>query len=982
MKKQILFVLLTLLFSLKIVAQQPAAQNPAIVSAALAELKKRGLDEQDVRKRLLERGIDIDNIPMADLPRVQKQIEEIVTEMAREKEDSLTRKKNAIVETDTTAIEEEVEKEVVPKKKKAVKKKPTTRDETSDDTTDDDPDMTTETPSETVNETINEKAEKEVKNIKNGGKTTRKTDKKPKKDPSKSQSVEEILAEKDDRPDRDSLPKPKSPIYGQDAFRNGKLNLIKDKDFRASDSYVLNTSDKITVSISGVSLYNAILEVKRDGAIEPDRMPKIFVRGLSLGRAKKVIESSFRRFYQFRVEDFDVSVNAARIVTVNIVGEVFRPGSYTISGGNTAFNALVATGGPTNIGSPRSIQLIRANGEKRRLDVYEFLLDPSVARDFSLFDNDYISVPVAERVIAVQGAVRRPSKYELIGGENLMKLVTFAGGLSENAVQTTVQVKRFVDDKEKIFDVNFKKLKENGGDFDLANGDIVLVKTIPKAYENYANIIGAVNLPGDYQITEGMRVADVLKKAELRPEATNFAYLQRVNPNQTMALKFISIEDILKNYNAESNYLLQAKDRILVYRQAQFTQKDSLFVSGAVRSELRFPFDPARTIRVSDLVNLAGGLRPDATDFAYVTRRDPSNYKFIEYKRVELRQALEHPSGTDNIMLQANDELRVQSRTLFVDEANVKVSGAIRQPGEYPWDKTLTLRDVLTLAGGLKIEAASNRVDVFRVQLNGNEEVKTVVATIEVDKNLNSPDDASANFGIQPYDNIVVRSIPEFNFQKMVTITGEVKYPGPYALTDKNEKLIQVIQRAGGITAEAFPAGATVYRQQDNIGYIVIKLEEAVKNANSNYNIILKDGDLIEIPKTKDIVTIRGATQSSDLYPEKIMAGGKINVAFDGNHSVLYYVDKYAAGVGKDGRKRLISVEHPNGQIERTKDYFFFKSYPTVQKGSIITVGYVEKKKESDKKDRKEIDWGKVISDSAAQATLLLTLILLVQKNL
>ena len=112
------------------------------------------------------------------------------------------------------------------------------------------------------------------------------------------------------------------------------------------------------------------------------------------------------------------------------------------------------------------------------------------------------------------------------------------------------------------------------------------------------------------------------------------------------------------------------------------------------------------------------------------------------------------------------------------------------------------------------------------------------------------------------------------------------------------------------------------------------------------------------------------------------MAGGKINVAFDGNRSVLYYVDKYAAGVGKDGRKRLISVEHPNGQIERTKDYFFFKSYPTVQKGSIITVGYVEKKKEYERKERKEIDWSKVVADSVAQATVLLTLIILVQRNL
>lgn len=975
MKKQLLFLSFTLLFSCTIIAQN-ASQNPTIVNAALAELRKRGLDEADVRKRLLERGIDIDNIPVADLPRVQKQIEEVVVEMEREKEQEALNKKNQTAATDTTGVEDDTENSDASQKKKTTKKKQATDEDTDEDATPTDDEMN----GTKINETTNEKNDKALKNLKNGGKIIKKTPKKPVKDPSKNQSVEEILAEKEERADRDSLPK--GVIYGQDVFRNGKLNVYKDKDFKASDSYVLNTGDRITVSISGISLYNGVLEVKRDGAIEPERMPKIFVRGLSLGRAKKVIETSFSRFYQFRKEDFDVSINAARVVTVNIVGEVFKPGSYTISGGNTAFNALVVAGGPTNIGSPRSIQLIRSNGEKKRLDVYEFLIDPSVARDFSLFENDYISVPVAERVVTVQGAVRRPSKYELIGGEQLMKLVNYAGGLSENAVQTTLQVKRFVDDREKIFDVNYRNLKENGGDFTLLSGDIIVVKTIPKAYENYANIIGAVNLPGDYQITEGMRVYDILKKAEWRPEETNFVYLQRTNPNQTTALKFIAIEDVLKNPASESNYLLQAKDRILVYRQSQFAQKDSLFVSGAVRSELRFPFDPAKTIRVSDLVNLAGGLRPDATEFAYVTRRDPKNFKFIEYKRVELRQALERPNSAENIILQANDELKVQSRTLFVDEANVKVSGAIRQPGEYPWDKTLTLRDVLTLAGGLKIEAASNRVDVFRIQLNGNEEVRTVVATIEVDKNLNSPDDAGVNFSLQPYDNIVVRSIPEFNFQKMVTVSGEVKYPGPYALTDKNEKLLQLIQRAGNMTAEAFPAGATVYRQQDNIGYIVIRLEEAIKNANSNDNIILKDGDLIEIPKTKDIVTIRGATQSSDLYPEKILAGGKVNVAFDGNRSALYYIEKWAAGVGKNGRKRLISVEHPNGQIERTKDYFFFKSYPTVQKGSIITVGAVEKKKDYEKTPRKEIDWSKVLADSVAQATALLTLIILVQRNL
>jgi hypothetical protein len=250
-----------------------------------------------------------------------------------------------------------------------------------------------------------------------------------------------------------------------------------------------------------------------------------------------------------------------------------------------------------------------------------------------------------------------------------------------------------------------------------------------------------------------------------------------------------------------------------------------------------------------------------------------------------------------------------------------------------------------------------------------------------VDKDLAFRDPSVANVPLQPFDQVVVRNIPEFGLQKMVNVQGEVMYAGPYGLTDKNEKLLSLLNRAGGLTLEAFPSGATLYRQQDNIGYIVIRLEEALKNPNSPSNIILKDGDIIEIPKTKDIVSIRGATRTSELYPDKILEGGKVNVAFDGAKTAWYYVDKYAAGVGNEGRRRLISVEHPNGQIERTKDFLLFKVYPKVQKGSVITVGYAAKKKELNRKeDRKSIDWGKVLADSVAQATALITLITLLQR--
>jgi protein involved in polysaccharide export with SLBB domain len=964
MKKITLFIF-TLVFLPKLAFSQqlPAGVDTTIIKT---ELQRRGLDDTEVRKRLEAKGVDLERIRPEDLPRVQRLLEETIAEMEQEakilKENAAKNEDEQIGETDEnerTALD--ITNDSVPRKRKTALPKKTKKTETD--------------PLANEDDDLSEKPRR---------KTRRELEHDSIENANKIYSIEEAFGEKPVKAKRKKTDDTTAPayIYGQQIFRNGQLNFIKEKDVRAPDTYILSTGDKITISISGQAYFNQTYTLNTEGYIQPDRMPRIFLKGMPLGRARRNLQTNFSRYYPFAAEDFLVSVNTVRTITVNIVGEVFNPGSYTISAGNTAFNALIASGGPTNIGSVRNIQVVRSNtGEKRRLDVYEFLLDPSVSKDFYLFENDYISVPVAERLVSVSGAVKRPFKYELTTGENLMKALSFAGGLSENAYQATLQVKRFVNDREKIIDVNYKDLKARGGDFDLLNGDSIVIKTIPLAFENFATVLGEVEIAGKFEITEGMRLTDLLKKAVLKKEAkTDIAYLQRTNSDQTMQLRLVNINEILSNPNSTSNLVLSPKDRLLIYAQEKFTSQDSVFIMGAVKTPLRFPFDPARTIRISDLVNLAGGLKPEATDFAYIVRRDPRNKKLVEYKRVELKIALENTASPENFLLEANDELQVKSRLNYSDESFVRVGGAVRVPGEYKWDETLTLRDALVLAGGLRLQAASNRIDVFRVQIVGNEQVKTIVATIEVDKSLNFKDDAASNFALQPFDQIIVRNIPEFSFQKIVTIVGEVRFPGEYAILDKNEKLMSLIQRAGGLSAESFPSGATLFRGQDNIGYVIISLPEAIKNSNSNHNIILKDGDLIEIPKIKDIVTIRGATKAIDLYPEKILAAGKINVAFEGNSSALYYIEKYAAGIGERGRKRLISVEHPNGQIERTKDYLLFKVYPRIQKGSIITVGAVEKKPEPKKGERKEIEWNKVLADSIAQATALLSFILLIQR--
>ncbi len=895
-----------------------------------SELARRGLTEAEVRAKLTSKGINIDQLRPEDLPRMRKQIEDAIAELEQEK---AQRQNNAAAGVNANT---------------------------------------------TVAKSDEEKIATEAKQLSKGQAVE------IKEDIARGATTEEAISKALLSNLKDSVSGIPAYVYGQNLFRDKNLGYFLDKSFKAPDSYILSVGDKVTVSISNPRVfYNQTFEIDREGFMKLENMPRVNLKGMTIDRARKVLASNFIRFYSFSPEDFQLTVTAARIVTINMVGDVFNPGTHTISAGNSPFNALAAVGGPTNIGSVRNIQLTHTTtGEKKRLDVYEFLFNPGKVKDLYLNENDYIFVPPLGKTVSIVGAVLRAFRYELLDNENLMKLIEYAGGLTENAYQNMIQVKRFVEDKEVYIDVNLRDLKSKGSDFPLIKGDVVVIKQIPDNLVNFASISGAVELPGKYELTDGMRISDILKKSLLSKEAkTDIAYLQRQNPDNTVQIKFVNLDEVLSNPASEMNLKLQSKDVLTVFVQSRFARKDFVNVAGAVRDPGKFPYDVSKTTKVKDFINLAGGLQPDATDFAYIIRMDSTNSKVIEYKRINIKEAINKPNSAENIVLNFNDNIKVLSKEDFIDEGYIRVAGAVRKPGEYKFAKSLSLFDALVLANGLKMEAATNKLDIFRIIMNDNQPVRTVVATIEVDKDMNIVDPKFKDFQLLPYDQIVVRTIPKFGFQKFITLTGEVNYPGQYALLEENEKIASAIGRAGGLSLEAFPQGATLYRAEEGVGFIIIKLDDILKKPQTNSNIVLKEGDVIDVPKTKDIVSIKGATQAYDLYQSKILTNGVINIAFDGVKSAWYYVDKYAAGVNKDGRRKFITVEYPNGLIKRTKNFFFFRIYPKVEKGSIVSVGYAEKKADRDRKTpREKTDWGKILADTIAQTTALLSFILLIQR--
>ncbi len=920
MKKIFLFSIFTFFLSFILQAQ---VEMPQKVKDALDE---KGITENEVKAKLLEKGIDIEKSKPEDALKYQKEIQAAVKEIEEEKKKT-GEKIDRIAEKDA---DKNVEADTIGKSKSKMldKKNPLVLVDTAK---------------------INKIKADSIK------------------------LADEDLARKDGK-----LP---LMIWGQQIFRNKELkNYQNGEDVKPAANYVLGAGDKININIWGNARYSVSQEISADGYLQLDKLPRIFLKGVPYGKAKEILYSRLSQYYPFSKDQFSVTIAYQRSVTVNIVGEVMASGSYTISAQNTAFNALISAGGPSDIGSVRNIQLIRAGQKAKRLDVYEFLKNPAAESEFFLQNNDYIHVPVAEKVVSIFGAIKRPFRYELLKEENLVKLIEFAGGMNDNAYQTTIQITRFVNDEEKIIDVNLRDLTANKKDFELLSGDKIKIREIPKTFQNFAEITGAVDFPSRYEITQGMTVSDLVQKAILKKEArTDAAYLVRTNSDKTLKYERINLDSLVSN--PKSNIKLRSEDKLIVYSLVRFTDKDSVTISGAVRVPGSHPLDTSKIMRVSDLLVLGGGLLPTATDFGYLKGESKTNKFLHEYTRIDFRKVLADLNSPDNKIVSASQELKVFFKDEFIDSTFITVSGSVKKSGMFPYSKSLKLQDAITLAGGFRLEAASNRVDIFRIVLNENRPTKTVVATVQVDRNLSIPTDK--NIDLEPFDQVVVRSVADFALQKMVSIEGEVMFPGPYALLNKNEKITSLLKRAGGLTEEAFPEGATLYRTQDSIGYVVLKLEDAIKNPENRHNFILRDGDLVSIPKLKDFVVIRGATRASELYATKILDTnkGRITVAFNEGKDAKWYIQEYAAGIAKNGSSNLITVEDPSGQILKTKNYVLFRSYPKVRKGSIITVGVDEEKKKAEKTKVKkdDTDWAKVISTAIAQATAVLSLILLLQ---
>jgi len=329
------------------------------------------------------------------------------------------------------------------------------------------------------------------------------------KDSVSLEDVEELIERQKQMIVRKALSLPKVEMYGHGFFRKNLLKLFDEEvKMRVPENYTLSVGDEVSIVIWGDDNYNRSFVIDEEGAISPRRVDRIPLRGLTFTEAKSLLKKKFSTAFDLRKSNFKVSLNYTRVVSVNLVGELFNPGTYTFPALNSVYNALVSIEGPNNMGSVRNI-FVKRNGETiKTFDLYKYLTDPDSKQDFFLEENDYVVVPSLKNLVAVAGEVKRPFTYEMIDGENLLDLLNYAGGLKPLAHTKAIAIKRVDNSEEVLLTVNYEELKNGNTQFEVEDGDSVFVYKLPEILRNYVQVEGAVKIPGRYQLRKGERIAD------------------------------------------------------------------------------------------------------------------------------------------------------------------------------------------------------------------------------------------------------------------------------------------------------------------------------------------------------------------------------------------------------------------------------------------------------------------------------------------
>ena len=665
--------------------------------------------------------------------------------------------------------------------------------------------------------------------------------------------IKDYLKAKDEHEKRS-----RKKIFGHDLFQNEELTFEPAMNIATPQSYVLGAGDAINIDIYGASQKSENLTVTPDGYVVIENFGPIQVAGLTVEQAQRKVRQQLGARYSS--SQIMLTVGQTRTITVNVMGEVKTPGSFTLSAFATVFHALYMAGGPSDIGTLRNIKVYRNNRLVTTVDVYDYILNGNLKGNVRLADNDVITVGTYDCMVNVGGKVKRPMYYEMKRDESMKSLLNYAGDFASDAYRKSVRVIRKANSQMSVFNVNEFDMSS----FKMADGDSVLVDSVLNRYQNMVEVKGAVFRPGMYQLGE------------------------QVN----------SVKTLMENCEGVT---------------------EEAFTAHAIMHRMR----KDRTLEVVP-VDLAGIMEGTVTD----------------------------------IPLQNEDVLFVPTRQDIHEDRTITIHGEVQYPGVYRYAENETLEDFVLQAGGLKETAAMVNVFVSRRVVNprATESDSILGHSFSFALKDGFVIDGEAGFHLQPFDEVFVRKSPGYKEQQNVSVDGEVQFSGDYTLTKQNERLSDLIKKAGGVTNIAYVAGARLERKMNEAEriryeesvkmqrqqqeatmmeqalksgrsvteikaaataaeeklripetyFVGIELDKALENPGADEDIVLREGDRLVVPGMTSTVKISGEV----MYPN--------TVGFIAGKKAKYYINQ-AGGYGNNAKKRKAYIIYMNGDVAKIK---------------------------------------------------------------
>ncbi|MBO4463730.1 MAG: SLBB domain-containing protein [Prevotella sp.] len=493
----------------------------------------------------------------------------------------------------------------------------------------------------------------------------------------------------------------KRKVFGRDIFNNRRLTFEPPMNIATPQNYVLGPGDQLVIDVYGATQESLTLTISPDGdIIVPDFGP-VHVSGLTVAAAQSRIRGTLGNYYSS--SNIKAALGQTRTITVNVMGEVEAPGTYTLSAFATVFHALYMAGGVGDLGTLRNIKVYRQGKLITVVDIYEFILNGRLAGNVRLSDNDVIQVGAYDCIVDIDGHVKRPMAYEMREGESVSTLLRYCGGYTGDAYKKALRLLRSTGKMRSVYNVEEFEMS----DFKLADGDAITVDGIYDRFENMVEIKGAVFREGMFRLGEKCNsVRTLIERAEgLTEEAmTSRAVIRRMKPNRTQEVIAVDLETILDG--SQADIPLKNEDVLFIPTIAEHQNLRTLTIEG----EVIFPgvYEYADNTTVEDLIVQAGGL----TDIASTVKVDVSRRLRDPKALVSGMQTSETFSfalkdnlaivGDSTFLLQPYDVVQIRKSPVFQEPMQVLVEGEVAFQGSYTLEtKNQHLSDVIKAAGGV-----------------------------------------------------------------------------------------------------------------------------------------------------------------------------------------------------------------------------------------------------------------------------------------